>query len=134
MIPQFDTALTEASFEVIQQPSKTYRDRTENISGYVDNKEAVQQTISHILQKERYAYVIYPNNFGMEFEKYIGQPFEYLQATIENDLRSALTQDDRIVEIKVTNIQKLGIDMALVEFDAYTTEGVLENMGVKIGF
>lgn len=132
MLPEYDIDIDNISFEISQQPSKSYKDNINKISGYVDNKEAIEQTIRHILSTERYAYVIYPNNYGMEMEKYVGQPFEYLQATIENDLKSALTQDDRIDNVKVTNIEKLSIDGALVEFDAYTTEGII-SQGVKIG-
>ena len=103
MLPQFSISNT-TNFNVLQQPSKTYKDTTERISGFVDNKEAIEQTVRHILSTERYAYVIYPDSYGMEMQKYIGKPFEYLQATIENDLKLALTQDDRITDVKVTKI------------------------------
>lgn len=131
MLPQFSISNT-TNFNVLQQPSKTYKDTTERISGFVDNKEAIEQTVRHILSTERYAYVIYPDSYGMEMQKYIGKPFEYLQATIENDLKLALTQDDRITDVKVTNCEKLDIDKALVEFDVYSTEGIVQE-GVEIG-
>lgn len=131
MLPQFNISNT-TNFNVLQQPSKTYKDTTERISGYVDNKEAIEQTVRHILSTERYAYMIYPDSYGMEMQKYIGKPFEYLQATIENDLKLALTQDDRITDVKVTNCEKLDIDKALVEFDVYSTEGTIQE-GVEIG-
>lgn len=131
MLPQFSISNT-TNFNVLQQPSKTYKDTTERISGFVDNKEAIEQTVRHILGTERYAYVIYPDSYGMEMQKYIGKPFEYLQATIENDLKLALTQDDRITNVKVTNCEKLDIDKALIEFDVYSTEGIIQE-GVEIG-
>lgn len=131
MLPQFSISNT-TNFNVLQQPSKTYKDTTERISGFVDNKEAIEQTVRHILSTERYAYVIYPDNYGMEMQKYIGKPFEYLEATIENDLKLALTQDDRITNVKVTNCEKLDIDKALVQFDVYSTEGIIQE-GVEIG-
>lgn len=132
MLPEFTINTNDISFEITTQPSRTYKDKENSIAGYVDNKEAIEQTISHILQTERYAYVIYPENYGMEFEKYIGKPFEYLQATIERDLKDALTQDDRINDVKVTNTKKLSVDSALVEFDVYTIAGVIEQ-GAKFG-
>ena len=132
MLPEFSVNIDTATYEIVQQPSKTYKDKYNSIAGFVDNKEAIEQTVYHILSTERYAYEIYDDNYGMEFEKYIGQPYEYFQATIENDLRSALTQDDRISDVKVTNTQKLSIDSALVEFDVYTTEGIIE-MGANFG-
>lgn len=126
MLPEFTINTNDISFEITTQPSRTYKDKENSIAGYIDNKEAIEQTISHILQTERYAYVIYPENYGMEFEKYIGKPFEYLQATIERDLKDALTQDDRINDVKVTNTEKLSVDSALVEFNVYTIAGVIE--------
>ena len=125
MLPQFDINTEDINFEVVTQPSKTYKDTGESITGYVNNIEAIEQTIRHILSTERYAYVIYPDNYGMEMEIYIGQSFEYLQAMFENDLREALTQDDRISDVKVTNMQKLEVDSALIEFEAYTIAGVI---------
>lgn len=126
MLPEFSINTTDITFEVTTQPSKTYKDKINSIAGFVDNKEAIEQTISHILQTERYAHVIYSDNYGMEFEKYIGKPFEYFQATIERDLKDALTQDDRINDVKVTNTEKLSVDSALAEFDAYTIAGVIK--------
>lgn len=127
MLPEFTINTNDITFEVTTQPSKTYKDKETAVAGFIDNKEAIEQTISHILQTERYAYVIYPDNYGMEFEKYIGKPFEYLQATIERDLKEALTQDDRISDVKVTNAEKLSVDTASVEFDVYTVAGVIES-------
>ena len=126
MLPYFSVNIDTNTFEIIQQPSKDFKDNINSISGYVDGKSAIEQAIRHILSTERYAYVIYPDNYGMEFEKYIGKPFEYFEATIENDLKNALKQDDRISDVKVTNTQLLSIDSAMVEFDVYTTEGIIE--------
>lgn len=133
MLPEFNINIDTNSYEIIQQSSFDFKDNINSISGYVDGKDAIEQTIRHILNTERYAYVIYPDNYGMEFEKYIGKPFEYFDATIENDLKSALTQDDRIIDVKVTNTQKINIDSAFVQFDVYTTEGIIREMEANFG-
>ena len=132
MLPEFEINLDETEFVTVEQPWKTYRDRSTNIAGYVNHIEAVRQTVEHILHTERYAYPIYDENYGMSLEKYIGQPFEYLEATIENDLREALTQDDRIYGVKVLSVLKTNIDSAELFFEVQTTEGLLE-MEVTIG-
>lgn len=132
MLPEFNVNIDNKVVEIIQQPSKDFKDNINSISGFVDGKSAIEQTVRHILSTERYSYVIYPDNYGMEFEKYIGKSFQYFQATIENDLKSALTQDDRIADVKVTNMEQLNVDSALVEFDVYTTEGIIE-MGANFG-
>lgn len=132
MIPQIDIPQETDSFKITTYPSKTYADKTEAIRGKIDNIEAIRQTIYHIIYTERYAYPIYPDNYGMELNKYIGRPFEYLQATIENDLNSALTQDDRINNVVVTKVTKQNLDTAIVEFDVYTVEGLIQEVA-KIG-
>ena len=132
MIPQIDIPNIEENIEIVKYPSRTYADKTKAIRGYIDNIEAIKQTVHHIIYTERYAYPIYPDNYGMELNKYIGRPFEYLQATIEKDLRDALTQDDRIDNIVVTNITKQDLDTAIVEFDVYSVEGLIQEVA-KIG-
>lgn len=134
MIPQIQ-AIDTASLSQIKitgQPSKTYKDNGKRIVGYISGIEAITQTVRHILNKERYAYPIYPDNFGMELEKYKGQSFEYLQATIQKDLSEALLQDDRIYNVVVTETTKIDIDSAHVVFDVYSTEGILTNEEITI--
>lgn len=124
MIPQFNIPKDESTnIAISKRATKTYKDRVKSISGKVDGVEAIEQTIDHIINTERYAYVIYPDWYGMEKEKYVGQSFEYFQATIENDLRDALTQDDRILDVRANEINKLSIDSAECKFTAYTLEG-----------
>lgn len=137
MIPQIQatnvsSATPTTQIEIVQQPSKTYKDDGTKISGIITSIDAIRQAVRYILNIERYAYVIYPDSFGMELEKYKGQPFEYLQATIQKDLFEALTQDDRIYNVVVTDIVKENIDSASVVFDVYSTEGILENERIKI--
>lgn len=105
MIPQIENALTK-DLEIISYPSKTYRLRENQITGKVDDIEAIKQAIDHILKIERYAYLIYDDNYGVELQKYIGESKEYLESTIESTLKEALTQDDRILDVKVTNIKE----------------------------
>ena len=148
MIPQIDNSLDSRVLEIITYPNKTYKLNKTQIAGKVDELEAIQQAIYHILSIERYAYLIYDDNYGVELEQYIGQSFEFLESTIENTLKEALKQDDRILNIKVTSITKSyanqekenpttsdnsallqssvnRILIANVEFDAYCKQGVI---------
>ena len=137
MIPQIaaldnnGNTTTISTIEVQSQPSKTFKDNNKLIAGTIDGIEAITQTIEHILVTERYAYPIYPDWYGMELEKYKGQSFEYFEAQIDKDLDEALTQDDRILSINVTDKQKIEIDSALAVFDVYSTEGVIEGMEAR---
>lgn len=143
-MPQINDNLNE---EVII-PSRTYKLNTENllskysiqgnyltveaevytdrIAGFVDDIEAIKQAVYHILSIERYAYAIYDDNYGVELEQYIGQDFEYLSATIQETLNEALTQDDRIFGVEVTNIEKTDDNSALVEFNVLTRNDEIE--------
>lgn len=136
MIPQIqssnETNKTVQNIQIVTQPSLTYKDSGNNIIGKTDGLDAIAQTAYHILNKERYSYVIYPNWYGMELEKYKGLPFSYLEAQIENDLRSALLQDDRIYDIIINEITQLSVDSAKINFNIYSQEGVIENMEITI--
>lgn len=103
MIPQIENSLNR-DLEIISYPTKTYKLRENQITGKVDDIEAIKQAVEHILKIERYAYLIYDDNYGVELQKYIGESKEYLEATIEDTLKEALTQDDRILDVRVTNI------------------------------
>lgn len=98
----------------------------DSISGYVDNLEAMKQAIYHILMTERYSYIIYSDNYGVEFEQYIGAEFEYIQSTIQSTLKDALMYDLRIKDVKVDEVTKVSNDIVNVKFTAYTIYGDLQ--------
>lgn len=115
MIPQIDNALDTDLIKIITYPNLTYKYNEYQIAGKVDDLEAIEQAIQHILSIERYAYLIYDDNYGVELEKYIGQDMSYLEATIEDTLKEALTQDDRIVDVQVTDIREEIIKQQLID-------------------
>lgn len=98
---------------------------TDRIIGYVDKLDAIKQAIYHILSIERYAYLIYSNNYGVELEQYIGKDINYLQATIEQTLKEALTYDLRIKDVIVNEIKQININTVLINFTAITLYGNL---------
>ena len=116
MIPQIQGSLPSERTMVFRYPSFTYRDTLTELVGDIDGEAAIRQTVRHIVLTERYNYPIYPDNYGIELRKYIGNEFSFLEASIEKTLRDALLQDDRIVDVYVTSVEKQGIDSALVRF------------------
>ena len=124
MIPQIDNTI-RPDVKTITIPSRTYKLTEERITGYVDGLQAVKQAVYHILNVERYSCLIYDNNYGVELEQYQGKDFEFIEATIEDTLKEALTQDNRITNVIVNNIEKVGIDEVHVEFDVISTEGAI---------
>ena len=130
MIPQIVNAITE-QIEVVPFPSYTYRLTEEQIVGSVDGLDAIEQVVFHILSTERYAYDIYDENYGVELEKYIGRSFEYLETTIQETLRDALLQDDRIIDVKVTSVERTNTDSALVSLTVTSDNGTF-NTEVRV--
>lgn len=96
MIPETQIA---KDFEFEQQPSLTHKiDFKQNmISGFTDELDAVHQTIYMILNTERYQYVIYSWDYGIELADLCGEPVTYVCPELERRINEALTQDERIL-------------------------------------
>ena len=90
-------------FEVVQQPSYTYRmvlptrdDEPTKFRGKTDEIEAVQQAVYKILNTERYTYPIYSWDYGIELVELFGQPIPWVYPELERRITEALVWDDRI--------------------------------------
>lgn len=100
MIPNTNDLLT-TTLEVEEQPSKNYMmliDK-EIINGYCDELEAMIQTVYKILNTERYQYIIYSWDFGIETIDLYGEPDTYVCPELERRITEALTQDSRILYV-----------------------------------
>lgn len=96
MIPQISS--TNKSFKVVVQPSLSYKLKfsKDKLEQYVDEIEAVKQSIYKILLTDRYKHEIYNWNYGIELDDLFGQPKEYVYSELERRIKDALTPDDRI--------------------------------------
>lgn len=108
MIPTTDTDLLK--LETSEQPGYTYALDIENnrIRGMVDNLEAVKQAVYLILSTERYRYLIYSWNYGVELEKLIGQDPAYAYSEIKRCIQEALLEDDRINSVDSFSFEVVG--------------------------
>lgn len=116
-----------------RQPDLTYRLGSTTVAGKIDKLESIKQAIYHILSTERYSSPIYDDNYGVELEQYIGKDIGYIQADIENTLKEALTQDDRITNVVVNDVKKSDKqkNACVIEFTVYTIYGNYnENMSI----
>lgn len=124
MIPS-TTAFLEQDFEITEQPTYTYKMNLESnlIRGYTDGQEAMKQAIYKILNTERYQYVMYSWNYGIELLDLYGEPVSYVCPELERRITEALTWDDRIQSVDnfEFNISKKG--EILVTFTAHTVFG-----------
>ena len=128
MIPSIDI-LTEEITEV-NYPNRTYRiafannpmtnklkvvsltaeaDSEENrISGYVDDLESVMQAVYLILSTERYEFIIYSWDYGIELIDLIGKPMNYVISELPRRIKDALIQDNRIADVVDFNFNRKG--------------------------
>lgn len=70
------------------------------IAGYCSGREEIQQAVYKILMTERYRYLIYHRRYGVELEDLFGMPADYVCAVLGRRIKEALTQDNRISDVK----------------------------------
>ena len=78
------------AIEIKTQPSLNYKmnlDR-ETVNGMCDKQEAMKQVIYKILNTERYKYLIYSWNYGIELEDLFGQPAKAVTGELERRITS----------------------------------------------
>lgn len=126
MIPE-SGVYAEAEIEIVQMPSLTYRldFRTNRIMGRVDGIEAVKQAIFKILNTERYEYLIYSWNYGVELNELIGEDLEVAYTELSARISEALLQDERILSVEAFSFEKIDKQTLQVNFHVETVEGEL---------
>lgn len=97
MIPSSDNILALV-LEEEMLPSKNYKMKIQQnvINGYCDEIEAMKQVIYKILNTERYQYLIYSWDYGIELMDLFGEPVSFVCPELERRVKEALEQDDRI--------------------------------------
>ena len=107
-----------AEFQTEEFANKTYKiDFQENrIIGKIDNLEAVGQAVYKILHTERFNYLIYSWDYGVELESLIGKDYEVILGDLQRRIEEALLQDDRIEGIEHLKIQKKEKESIIVSF------------------
>jgi len=100
MIPR-NNGLLQQDFVVQSQPTFTYAmDLDKNhIRGNVDGLEAMEQAIYKIIHTERYQYVIYSRNYGVQLLDLFGMPKTFAIPEIKRRITDALLWDDRITRV-----------------------------------
>lgn len=124
MIPSV-TGFLEQDFEIETQPTNTYKMELESnlIRGYTDGQEAMKQAIFKILSTERYQYVMYSWNYGIELIDLYGEPVSYVCPELERRITEALTWDERIESVDNFEFDTSKKSEVLVTFTAHTIFG-----------
>lgn len=128
MIPA-NANLMSLNLEFTEQPTNTYKmdlQTGRNIRGYTDGRKAMEQAIFKILSTERYQYVIYSWNYGIELKDLFGMPISYVCPELERRIIEALTYDTRIKSVTdfTFNSPKRGV--LCTTFTAHTIFGDVE--------
>ncbi len=121
MIPL--TAVIQEGEEI---PSYTYKLDDTRVRGYVDGSEAVKQAVYKILMTERYKYIIYGFNYGVELDRVIGRGKSEAKAMLPEIIRSALCCDSRISEVNNFEFYDIDKGSLLVKFTVISSEGEIE--------
>lgn len=126
MIPSIEDVLNE-KLEDIEIPSKNYKvDYVDKIYGHNDELEAMKQTAYRILLTERYKYMIYDWDYGIELDDLFGEPMSYAIPEVKRRIIEALTQDDRIDSVDSFKFDTSKKHDLVVEFVVHTKYGDFE--------
>lgn len=127
MIPLIDLTLNE--IVETEYSNKTHKIIVDDkrVSGYVDELEALKQTIYLILNTERYKYIIYSWDYGVELVDLIGKPIPYVKSELKRRVEEALLQDDRIEKCSDFEFQTIDKRKLHVTFTVHTIYGTLDS-------
>ena len=129
MIPNNNTDLLTTELTIETEPSKNYKMKFEQklIGGYVDELEAMKQVAFKILNTERYEYIIYSWNYGIELKDLYGEPTNYVCAELVRRITEALIQDDRINSVDTFEFDTSKRGSILTTFIIHTIFGDLSS-------
>lgn len=114
--------------EMTMHPSLCYRMLldTGRISGLCDGADAVKQAVYNILNVERYQYIIFSWNYGVELQDLFGKPMDYVMSEVKRRITEALTQDDRIESVDDFSFEVIGREKLHVTFTVHSIYGRFE--------
>ena len=124
MIPSTSGFLKQ-NFEFKEQPTNTYKMNMQLnlIRGYTDGIEAMKQAIYKILLTERFQYIMYSGNYGIETLDLYGQPVSYVCPELERRISEALLWDNRIQSVTDFDFDTSKKGIIHVSFTAHTVFG-----------
>lgn len=122
IIPQNDI---KEDFTIEEKPNKTYKLNIEKntIEGKCDGIEAIKQTIYCILNTERFEYLMYSWDYGVEIKNLIGEQNTFVIPELERVIKEALLQDDRIEDVIEFSFNQISKNTIAVNFKVITTLG-----------
>lgn len=127
MVPS-TTGLLDEDFEIEEETSRTYKldHNREKVRGYTDGLEAVKQAAFKILNTERYQYIMYSWDYGIETMDLYGEPVSYVCPELERRITEALVCDTRITEVSDFEFEITGKGVVHAMFTVHTIYGTMQ--------
>lgn len=107
----------------VQMPTRTYKISNGRVNGWIDDLEAMRQAVEKILLTERFEWVIYSDNYGVEIQDLIGNDFDLIKSEIERVVSEALLADERIESVDNFDLQQTDRSSLLFSFTVLTVFG-----------
>lgn len=108
-------------------PSKTYyvnRD-TGRVVTIIDELAAMRQAVEKILWTERYHWLVYDWNYGIELIDLVGKDINYVTSEFKRRVSEALLQDDRVESVTDFVFTQTEADNLTCTFNVNTTHGIV---------
>lgn len=127
MIPSA-SGFPSVDYEITETPTYTYKMWIDEgtIRGYTDMRDAMKQVIYCILNTERYKYVIYSWNYGVELADLFGMPTSFVCPELERRISEALTWDSRIESVSDFDFDLSTKGVVAVTFKVNTIYGEVD--------
>lgn len=120
-------------FYFVREPSLTHKYTEDSVAGYINHLEAYKQAVYKILNTERYDYIIYSWDYGVELKDLIGQHIAYAVPEIERRVTEAIMQDDRTVTVSEFEFDTSKFGVVAVTFKCTSIYGDVKiNTNVEI--
>ena len=125
MIPSYYMDLAP-DFEITNYPTRTYKIKFDGTpsAGMLEGAEAMKQAVYLILNAERFRFEMFSWDYGVELSRLFEEQNDALVLLkVQEAIRSALMQDDRIDDVSGFSFNRPGKQMLHVSFNVFTTEG-----------
>ncbi len=128
LIPNAASVAIGQDVEVVEQKDQTSRTykidfSSGRVGGFIDETDAMKQAIIKILQSERFLYLIYSWNYGIEMNAIIGKSYQVIASEIKRIIREALLEDKRITDVYDISAEQIDKRTLSVRLTASTVFG-----------
>lgn len=127
LTPQTAAALERGGLSVGAYPTKTYFMNLDpaNIRGFADGLASMRQVVYLTLNTERFVYLAFSGNYGLELRDLFGMPLSYVMPELQRRVAEALTWDSRIRAVDGFTFEPNGHSLR-VTFTVHTDFGDLD--------